>query len=162
MGHVAARRDPLAACGLRARRYQLLPHHDRRIRAYAPELAGGANGIWHPVTGGPLEAERWEVVLGGRREQVQRAHSPRLRVGDDACDERAPEPATAPLASNGGRAQQRVVAADLESNDSDEAPVALGDDEVSERIGDPVDGKCALSQERVDRIEVGGSGRPKG
>ena len=79
------------------------------------------------------EAEAREVALGRRREQIQRADPLRLRLRDDALDELAAEPAVAPLGRDGGRAQQRVLAAHLEAHDAHDLLVALRHDERAEQ-----------------------------
>ena len=106
---------------------------------HAPELAGRANRVGHRVARRLREAEAREVALRRRRQQIERVNAARLRLGDDPLDELRAERRDRATRRDGGRAQQRVLAADLDSDHADDVAVALGDDERAERFAHAVE-----------------------
>ena len=103
-----------------------------------------------------LEAERREVVVGGRREEIERVDAARLRVGDRCARRARVRALRAPSSAHGDRAEQRVVAADLEAGDTHDVGARLGDDERRKRLAHAVERKSARREQALDGGKVGG------
>src|SRR6185437_6799527 len=100
------------------------------------------------------EAEAREVALGGGGEEVERADVPRLRLCDDALDQRAPETLVAIAGAHGRRAKERMLATQFETDDANDPLATFRDDEAAQRLFHVLGWQAARLEQSFDARQV--------
>ena len=124
----------------------------RRLTGAAVGLVG-LIATWRIARHRP-KSERWKVLFGRRREQIQRANTARLGIADDSCHKRATDAVRTPFGHDRYGTQQRVSAANLEAGDANHFVAGAGDDEIIERFSNAGNWQVAPRQQRLDVREI--------
>ena len=87
-------------------------------------------------------------------------NSARLSLGDDALDEKPPEPTITKFGIDRGRAKETVLTTKLEAHDADDSRIAFGHHETAQRISNSGNGQVARDEKLFDGWQVLDYGLP--